>query len=77
MQVILPGRPGPDREEYTMPASPRYFATMQLPLLAGREFEQRDRDYQHNGPPAKWSTTRLRKDISEMKIPPAARGPAS
>jgi len=35
-----------------MPASPRYFATMQLPLLAGREFEQRDRDYQYNGPPA-------------------------
>jgi hypothetical protein len=35
-----------------MPASPRYFATMQLALLAGREFEQRDRDYQHNGPPA-------------------------
>ncbi len=52
MQVIVPGRTGPDREEYTMPASPRYFATMQLPLLAGREFEQRDLDYQHKGPPA-------------------------
>ena len=35
-----------------MPASPRYFAAMQLPLLAGREFEQRDRDYQYSGPPA-------------------------
>ena len=52
IQVIMPGRPLPDRMEYTMPASPRYFATMQLPLLAGREFEQRDRDYQYNGPPA-------------------------
>jgi putative ABC transport system permease protein len=52
MQVIVPGQPRPDRQEYTMPASPRYFATMQLALLAGREFEQRDRDYQHNGPPA-------------------------
>jgi predicted permease len=51
-QVIVPGRSEPDRQEYTMPASPRYFATMQLPLLAGREFEQRDRDYQYNGPPA-------------------------
>jgi hypothetical protein len=53
MQVIVPGMSAPNREEYTMPASPRYFATMQLPLLAGREFEQRDLDYQHNGPPAR------------------------
>ena len=52
MEVIVPGRSRPDRQEYTMPASPRYFATMQLPLLAGREFEQRDRDYQYHGPPA-------------------------
>ena len=44
MQVNVPGQPRPDRQEYTMPASPRYFSTMQLPLLAGREFEQRDRD---------------------------------
>ncbi len=50
MQVIVPGHL--DREEYTMPASPRYFVTMQLPLLVGREFEQRDRDYQYSGPPA-------------------------
>jgi predicted permease len=46
MQVIVPGWSGPERVEYTMPASPRYFSTMQLPLLAGREFEQRDRDYE-------------------------------
>jgi hypothetical protein len=52
IQVIAPGRARPDRQEYEMPASPRYFSTMQLPLLAGREFEQRDRDYQYNGPPA-------------------------
>ena len=49
MQVMVPGRP--DRQEYTMSASPRYFAAMQLPLLAGREFEQRDRDYHASGPP--------------------------
>jgi predicted permease len=48
MQVMVPGRP--DRQEYTMSASPRYFVTMQLPLLAGREFEQRDRDYHATGP---------------------------
>jgi predicted permease len=51
IQVLIPGRSQPDREEYTMPASPRYFSTFQLPLLAGREFEQRDRDYHHQGPP--------------------------
>jgi predicted permease len=51
VQVIVPGYPLPDRQEYTMPASPRYFSTMQLPLFAGREFEQRDRDYQYDGPP--------------------------
>jgi predicted permease len=50
-QVILPGRPLPDREEHAMSVSPRYFAAMRIPLLAGRDFEQRDRDYQHTGPP--------------------------
>jgi len=50
LQVILPGQPLPDRQEYTLPASPRYFSTMRLPLLAGREFEQRDRDYHATGP---------------------------
>jgi predicted permease len=49
-QVILPGQPLPDRQEYDMSASPRYFSTMRLPLLAGREFEQRDRDYHATGP---------------------------
>ena len=47
-QVMVPGHAS--RLEYTMSASPRYFATMQLPLLAGREFEPRDRDYHATGP---------------------------
>jgi predicted permease len=51
VQVILPGQLLPDRQEYTLAASPRYFSTMRLPLLAGREFEQRDRDYHATGPP--------------------------
>lgn len=50
-QVILPGKPLPDKEEYSMAVSPRYFSTMRIPLLTGREFEQRDRDYHHTGPP--------------------------
>jgi predicted permease len=50
VQVILPGQLLPDRQEYTLAASPRYFSTMRLPLLAGREFEQRDRDYHATGP---------------------------
>ena len=40
----------PDKEEVNMAVSPRYFAAMRIPLLAGREFEQRDRDYQDKGP---------------------------
>jgi predicted permease len=51
-QVILPGQPLPDREVHAMQVSPRYFAAMKIPLLAGRDFEQRDRDYHHTGPPA-------------------------
>jgi predicted permease len=51
-QVIVPGQHQPERQEYTMPASPRYFSTLRLRLLAGREFEQRDRDYHYSGPPA-------------------------
>lgn len=51
IQVSIPGNLLPDRQEYTMPASPRYFSTMKLPLLGGREFEQRDREYQYDGPP--------------------------
>jgi predicted permease len=50
-QVILPGKPLPDREEHSISVSPRYFTTMRIPLLAGRDFEQRDRDYHHTGPP--------------------------
>ena len=48
VQVWVPGHAS--RQEDTMPASPRYFATMQLPLLAGREFEPHDRDYHATGP---------------------------
>ena len=51
MQVTVPGSSLPERQEYEMPASPRYFSTFELPLLAGREFEPRDRDYDTSGPP--------------------------
>ena len=51
-QVILPGKAPSDREEYGMSVSPRYFSTMRIPLVAGRDFEQRDRDYQYQGPAA-------------------------
>jgi hypothetical protein len=50
-QLILPGQPPSDREVHGMSVSPRYFAAMRIPLLAGRDFEQRDRDYKHTGPP--------------------------
>jgi predicted permease len=49
-QIILPGKALPDREEYSLSVSPRYFAAMHIPLLTGREFEQRDRDLQYKGP---------------------------
>lgn len=61
-QVILPGKPLPDREERALGVSPRYFSMMRIPLLPGREFEQRDRDYHHTGPPP---TT----DSSDNKVP--------
>jgi predicted permease len=51
-QLILPGQPPSDREVHGMLVSPGYFAAMRIPLLAGRDFEQRDRDYHHTGPPA-------------------------
>jgi predicted permease len=47
-EVLMPGHA--TSQEYTMSASPRYFATLQLPLLAGREFKQSDRDYHATGP---------------------------
>jgi len=50
IQVIVPGQPPPDYEEHAMLVSPRYFAAMRLPLIAGRDFEQRDRDDQYQGP---------------------------
>jgi predicted permease len=49
-QVILPGKPPSEREEIFLGVSPGYFATLRTPLLAGREFEQRDRDYAAAGP---------------------------
>ena len=42
-QVIVPGKPLPDREEIFGQVSPGYFTTLKTPLLAGRDFEQRDR----------------------------------
>jgi predicted permease len=49
-QVILPGQPPPDREELSLSVSPRYFSTLGTPFLAGRDFDQRDRDYGNTGP---------------------------
>jgi predicted permease len=42
-QVIVPGKPLPDREEIFSSVSPGYFTTLKTPLLAGRDFEHRDR----------------------------------
>lgn len=43
IQVILPGKPPSEQEEGIYSVSPRYFSAMRIPLLAGRDFEQRDR----------------------------------
>ena len=48
--VILPGQRFAEHEEIFASASPRYFATLRTPLLAGRDFEQRDRSYSNRGP---------------------------
>ena len=51
MQIIVrPEKPLPDREELFGSVSPRYFTTLRIPLLAGRDFEPRDQDYQFSGP---------------------------
>jgi hypothetical protein len=51
MQIIVrPEKPLPDREELFGSVSPRYFTTLRIPLLAGRDFEPRVQDYQYTGP---------------------------
>ncbi|HVO97334.1 MAG TPA: ABC transporter permease [Bryobacteraceae bacterium] len=50
LQVIIPGKQLPDREEILGSVSPGYFAALHTPFLAGRDFDQRDRDYANTGP---------------------------
>jgi hypothetical protein len=50
MQVIVPGKPLPDREEIFGFVSPGYFAALKTPILDGRDFEPRDQDYANTGP---------------------------
>jgi predicted permease len=51
LQVIVPGKPLPEQEEIIYSVSPRYFSTMRIPLISGRDFEQRDRSYTAAGTP--------------------------
>jgi putative ABC transport system permease protein len=68
-QVILPGKPPSEREEVFLGVSPGYFATLRTPLLAGREFEQRDRNYGAVGPrPAIVNQAFARKYFGENPI---------
>jgi putative ABC transport system permease protein len=49
-QVILPGQPLPETQ-VVVAISPRYFAALHTPLLAGRDFEPRDREERAPGQP--------------------------
>jgi hypothetical protein len=41
-QVLRQGRPVPAREEIYYPISPGYFATLHIPFIEGRDFDERD-----------------------------------
>lgn len=49
-QVIIPGRGPSEREEIFYQVSPGYFTTLRTPLLAGRDFQERDSNTQELSP---------------------------